>query len=209
MNPREYIRHCIRACGFEVLKYAPGKRRLYHGERILLLQQGQISLDEARFLGELVRTVSGSGPIIEIGTLFGWSTRILALFKPDARPIIAVDNFCWNPLGISPEEHLQATQAALADAVARHNVHLVNMGKDEFYASYRGSAPALVFLDAGHSYEDTKHDIEWAKRVGAQIICGHDYDRNDWPGVVRAVEEYGGAQRLVGTLWLLDQHASL
>jgi hypothetical protein len=60
----------------------------------------------------------------------------------------------------------------------------------------------MVFLDADHSYESTKQDILWAQRVGAKIICGHDYSSR-FPGVVRAVEECGGVERIVGSVFLL------
>ena len=51
-------------------------------------------------------------------------------------------------------------------------------------------APAAVFFDALHQYEPVKAEIEWAKRVGVQCICGHDY-HNPSPvfGVTRAVDE--------------------
>lgn len=49
----------------------------------------------------------------------------------------------------------------------------------------------MVYIDANHSYETTKEDIEiWLPkiRVGG-IICGHDYGSPDWPGVKKAVDE--------------------
>jgi len=39
----------------------------------LMIQMGQIKIKEARFLGNLVSNLKSDGPIIEIGTLFGWS----------------------------------------------------------------------------------------------------------------------------------------
>jgi len=39
------------------------------------LSLGQISATEANFLNRLVREQAGDGPIIEIGTLFGFSTE--------------------------------------------------------------------------------------------------------------------------------------
>jgi hypothetical protein len=64
----------------------------------------------------------------------------------------------------------------------------------------------FVFIDADHTYEGCKADIEaWLpkmKRTG--VICGHDYGVG-FPGVVRAVDEIFGStvevQRLV---WMVD-----
>jgi len=168
----------------------------------LTLPVGQISITESRALGSLVAGLSTPGPIIEIGTLFGWSTRVMTLFKDPARELITVDSYAWNPLSLPRDEHRQSTATALAEAATVHKVRVVDQDKAGFYASYQGPAPALVFLDAIHSYEETKKDIEWARRVGAGVVCVHDYS-SVHPGVVRAVDEAGGPAALHGTLAVL------
>jgi hypothetical protein len=76
------------------------------------------------------------------------------------------------------------------------------MDKDRFYEQYRGPAPSLVFLDAIHDYPETKKDIEWAKSVHAEVITGHDYC-DYFPGVIQAVDEFGGPKRLCESIWCL------
>lgn len=51
----------------------------------------------------------------------------------------------------------------------------------------------FVFIDADHSYESVKEDIEhWEPKVRkGGWVGGHDYNRQ-WPGVVRAVDERYG-----------------
>lgn len=123
--------------------------------------------------------------------------------KKEQQKLITVDRFSWNPIGLTDQQHRQLTCAILAEAVSTANVVIEKMDKSEFYTIYRGS-PSLVFLDANHSYESTKEDIDWALSVKAGIICGHDY-KNSIPGVVKAVEESGGIDRLVGSLWILNK----
>jgi hypothetical protein len=77
----------------------------------------------------------------------------------------------------------------------------VRADKDEWFDRYDGEAPALVFCDADHPYEPTVRDIEFALRVGAQIICEHDYTQH--PGTMQAVDEHGGYRALKGTVWAL------
>jgi predicted O-methyltransferase YrrM len=168
----------------------------------LTLPVGQITLDESRFLAELVAGLQRTGPIIEIGTLFGFSTRVMALVKSPERELITVDSYVWNPLELPPELHRRCTADGLSDAVRRHNVRIVCQDKARFYAEYGGPPPALVFLDAIHTYDETRKDIAWARQAGAGLICAHDYAPQH-PGVVRAVDEYGGPDRLVQTLALL------
>jgi hypothetical protein len=76
------------------------------------------------------------------------------------------------------------------------------MDKGQFYRTYDGPPPALVPLDAVHTYEETKVDIQWARSVRASIICGHDYSER-FRGVVRAVDAFGGPSQLRGSLWAL------
>lgn len=167
------------------------------------LTQGSVQPDEADFLRQLVGQANDlDGPIIEVGVLFGMTTIRLAQWKRPGKPLLAVDNFAWNPLELTPNEHLELTRGVLGYLLAIGEVAIVQQGKNEFYETYSGPPPALVFLDAIHTYEETKLDIEWALRAGAQLISGHDYSP-DFPGVVQAVEECGGLQGKGGTVWCL------
>jgi hypothetical protein len=142
------------------------------------------------------------GPIIEIGTLIGITTTTMALAKAPEQKIITVDVYCWNPWGMAPEAHEALAAQMLAYLTATGQVERVTQDKNEFYRQYRGPAPAMVFLDAMHDYEETKKDILWAKKVGAKIIAGHDYC-DAFPGVKRIVDECGGPREVGGSVWVL------
>jgi predicted O-methyltransferase YrrM len=63
----------------------------------------------------------------------------------------------------------------------------------------------LIFLDADHSYEAVKTDIDaWARKVrDGGFIGGHDYQL-DHPGVIRAVNEsYGDKVTLESNVWFV------
>jgi hypothetical protein len=163
------------------------------------------SVEPAGFalLAELVqRSGRFHGPIVEIGTLFGRTTTHLALTKRPEQKIITVDAYCWNPLGLSPQCHYELTTQMLHYLTQSGHVQQLRMDKQEFYSTYNGPAPALVFLDAAHSYEQTRLDIEWARLVGAKIIAGHDYSPR-FPGVQQVVHEFGGPKELRGTVFVL------
>jgi hypothetical protein len=163
---------------------------------------GQISIQESRFLGEITRSLPSNRPIIEIGTLFGSSARVIAQNKKDDQELLTVDAFTWNPCGLTQQQHKHITERVLAEAVQNGNVRVLHMDKTEFYETYGGLKPAMIFIDADHSYEATRDDIQWALSRGVDLICGHDY-ANNMPGVVRAVDESGGVKNLVDTLWVL------
>jgi hypothetical protein len=166
------------------------------------VSEGSISEEERSFLGQLVcETNKEGGPIVEIGTLFGFTTNFLALVKPRERQLITVDSFTWNPWGLCPSEHRRLTEKVLEISTALLNVKIMACDKEIFYQTYSGVAPSLVFLDAVHLYEETKKDILWARDVGCRMITGHDFSV-DFPGVVEAVSE-SGIPEIRGSVWAL------
>jgi hypothetical protein len=197
--------------GWGIVRYGPSQREILRRdpgrnyrdlviEEALVLPKGELSFEEMVFLGALAGRLDGPGPIIEIGTLFGRSTMVMALNKPAGRPLITVDNYSWNPLHLPPHRHYSITRQILYEAIEKADVRQVNMDKKDFYRSYNGGPPAMVFLDAKHSYEETSADIAWARRIMAKVVCGHDYRIE---GVRKAVEEAGGAKEIGGSIWVL------
>jgi hypothetical protein len=191
------------------LGYNQLKKRLFSEFNKSVLEPfiftGKITLQESRFLGELVVKANNyKGPIIEIGTLFGHSTQVICLFKEANKEFLTIDKFRWNPIGFNSEMQYDLTMKILSEAIKNHNLSLINMDKDDFYKQYKGDAPALVFFDADHSYEATLKDLLWAREVQAKIICGHDYAPHI-PGVVKAVNEVAGGepQEVRGSLFLM------
>jgi hypothetical protein len=126
----------------------------------------------------------------------------MVINKDVNRELITIDNYTWNPIGIDPETHYNITKGILSEAAERYNTTQTRIDKSDFYESYKGPPPSLVFLDADHSYEETRKDIEWAKKIKSGLICGHDY-KEDCPGVTRAVDELGGVRKRVESLWVL------
>jgi hypothetical protein len=63
-----------------------------------------------------------------------------------------------------------------------------------------------VFIDAEHTYEAVKADIEaWLPKMSSiGIIAGHDYDSH-WPGVIKAVhEKFGNEVKVEGDVWIIE-----
>lgn len=165
---------------------------------------GSVQDDQEQLLEELVRAANNlEGPIIEIGTLFGLTTVKMCLWKTAKKDMVTIDDYSWNPWGLTSEAHFDLTKRILRYHTERSHVRQIRMGKNEFYSTYIGERPSMVFFDADHTYEETSRDIGWAQDLGVPIIAGHDYtDR--WPGVVRAVRDTGRGVKLCGTLWVLQ-----
>ena len=210
---KSFVRGALRQRGYELCQVYDSERAAVPQHATFSYREvqcyraicnpGQLSLEESRLLSELVRASDSERPIIEIGTLFGYSTTVITLAKKRSQRLITVDNYCWNPLGISPETHFQITKNRLREATESHAVEMLRMDKAEFYRTYAGPPPSVFFCDADHSYEATKADIEWARSVGASVICGDDYDLPHEPGTARAVDELGRPKRPAGGLFVM------
>jgi hypothetical protein len=169
----------------------------------LQLQNNSVSEVEWGLLEKLLAEVADHpGPIVEIGVLAGRTTQRLARYKASHQKIMAVDNFSWNPWGLNPDEQWGLVCHSLDYLVQTGHVDIVRVDKDEFFETYAGPAPSLVFLDAIHDYPETKKDILWAKKVGAAVITGHDYSP-EFPGVMQIVDELGGPKELAGSVFRL------
>jgi len=59
----------------------------------------------------------------------------------------------------------------------------------------------MVFIDAGHQYQEVVDDIKAWKPKATKLLCGHDYQ---WPGVSQAVLDTIGRTYQTETIWHLD-----
>jgi predicted O-methyltransferase YrrM len=150
---------------------------------------GGLTEVEEDAIAQLVRkTQQYTGPVIEFGTLFGITTKLMASVAAESQRVVTIDNFCWNPFGLPLALHETFTRKILRVELASGRVELVVADSQAFRKSYNGEIPAMVFLDADHSYDAVKDEIQWAKSLGVPIISGHDY-RNARFGVTQAVDE--------------------
>jgi precorrin-6B methylase 2 len=61
----------------------------------------------------------------------------------------------------------------------------------------------MVFLDGDHEYEAVAADIAaWLPKT-RKLLCGHDYNSPEFPGVAKAVDEIFGDRLTfgVGSIW--------
>lgn len=150
-----------------------------------------------------VETENGFPPIIiEMGTLFGLTTQLMAEKAPVGASLITVDNFCWNPFGLPSDMHRKFTKRILRPYLESGRVRLEDKDSVAFRDGYCGKRPSMVFFDADHSYEAVRDEIAWAKKLGVPMICGHDYRNPSGFGVTRAVDEaFPEGVETAGMVW--------
>lgn len=163
---------------------------------------GSVTKEEAKGLRHAVEIANQfSGPMIEVGTLFGHTALIIAGYKSQDKKLFTIDNYSWNPFHLSPEAHREFTLNSLLLATEQHQVEVVDGSSDEFFKNYSGESPSLVFLDGAHDYRSVKSEIDFAKSLGTRVIAGHDY-KIDHQDVMRAVDEQFEKITLFESLWV-------
>ena len=137
---------------------------------------------------------AGARTFVEIGTLFGFTAKAVA--QRTAAKVIAVDIYCWNPFGLTSEEHERFTRKVVDGC----GVQLVKQDS-LVYLQSADLENALVFLDGDHSYSAVKAELELLKAKGVRFIAGHDFG-NPRFGVTEAVREtVGEPDEVVGMGW--------
>lgn len=172
---------------------------------------------------QLIRTFGEAGPSngAEVGVYRGQLTAVMLDAFPDLM-LTLVDP--WRA-GVAPVRAIKGDEWLKFDQFrwdeiykevlhnigpATHRCRVMRMLSEQAAAQIEDDSLDFVFIDADHSYESVKHDIElWMPKV-RRLICGHDYGgKNDrvgvW-GVRRAVDEAFGDQVKVrsGLIWAVE-----
>jgi len=125
------------------------------------------------------RTVLGA----EVGVLVGAFSR--ALFdRHRLLQLTLVDNWAERPHG---KDH---TISNLLPYANRYTImHMDSLAAAKLIAD---ATFDFVYIDADHSFEAVAADIlAWAPKVRpGGLLCGHDFNHPDFPGVKRAVKQF-------------------
>lgn len=132
--------------------------------------------------------------LVEFGSFQGRSAKAMALATPGT--VWAVDKWDWT-------SHIHPC-VPIWDSFRRNHFGEIQSGKvvplrmSSAAARQalldRGVRADMVFIDADHSYESAKRDIEIGIELlggfgSGGLLCGHDFNNVGFPGVVRAVTE--------------------
>jgi glycosyltransferase involved in cell wall biosynthesis len=143
--------------------------------------------------------------IVEIGSWKGRSTH--ALLSGCKGTVYAVDHFLGS--NNEPEAHAEAKTRDISQDFMKNvgnfkNLKVLKMGSAEATKQFSDNSVDMVFIDAGHTYEEVLSDIKMWLPKAKKIICGHDRSH---PPVRQAVEDMFGKEWEVnekkrGDIWI-------
>jgi predicted O-methyltransferase YrrM len=155
-------------------------------------------MEEVMLLYGYVKELPMNCSIVELGTGLGRSTAAMAYAcKGTSRKIYTVDNY------VQGTKFTNEVNSAWNAQSAKTNI--ISLGLEEYVQFFNCDTTdkslilaiptpiQMIFIDAGHSYEGVKKDIEFWKPYIAKdgIMCGHDWSFAYPEGieVVKAVAE--------------------
>ena len=142
----------------------------------------------------LVENCREDGEIVELGAWKGRSSAFLVVEAYNKSPKIKihiVDTWGGNPLDGSQDQSDDPYNKFISNmSVLDGHYQAHRMTTNEAVKLFEDESLDAVFIDADHSYEAVKLDIQnWMPKVRkGGILAGHDYS-SAWSGVIRAVDE--------------------
>lgn len=164
--------------------------------------KGWFSKEEGIAYEGVISNLKVDGDLIEIGTHKGRSAVLAAcVILGKNRVLHCVD--CWG----EPEDEVEL-EARKNLAPFQKVVEIHKGWSKGTAAKWPSHKPiACVFIDGHHSYESASTDIDsWLSLISyGGIICGHDYDNPQHPGVKKAVDERFKDVKVKGTFWWVEK----
>jgi glycosyltransferase involved in cell wall biosynthesis len=160
---------------------------------------GWMTLEELNFLYE---TAKKCNTILEIGSWQGRSTH--ALLSGCKGTVTAVDTFEGSDdvkdLTYKQGERLGVFDKFKQNTAEFKNLEVHKMTSEEAAQKFKDCKWDMIFIDANHTYEGVKKDIELWKDKAIYVLAGHDYTFK-WLGVQKAVDETIGDVKLADSIW--------
>ncbi len=176
--------------------------------RLLDVRPGFMHETELNWLYEMAAGMDEGACVVELGTLHGRSTcTILAGLLPSNGRLTCVDTFDGESSTLAPSRDALETIRGVRETIESRGLPAprILVGRSQspdILAQVPDGSVKWLFVDADHSYEGTRSEIElWHPKLAlGGIMSGHDIDRES---VFRAVRDFYVALDLpVGSIWV-------
>ncbi len=139
--------------------------------------------------------------IVEVGCWKGNTTKSLLDVCDN---VYAVDHFNGSPGDVSGDiaKKHDIYQDFYNNVGGHPNLTILRGSSVDMAKQFNGNKVDMVFIDAGHEYDEVKEDIDaWLPKT-TKILAGHDYCK-EFPGVIKAVNEFAENRdvNVIGSVW--------
>ena len=166
--------------------------------------EGYMRWPELMFLYETAQKMDN---VVEVGSWMGRSTD--ALLSGCKGTVTAVDTFAGSDDSGDATNWIAKEKDIYAEFMKNvghyPNLEVMKMTSEAAAGLIPDKSVDCVFIDALHTYEGVKKDIELWRNKPTKILCGHDFDERAWPGVCAAVRELlGEPHGVADSIWWFD-----
>ena len=164
------------------------KEELYPMRGQEFLVKGLVDLCD--FVSQALNRPTHELTICEIGSYSGESTSI---FASRFKYVLAVDPWMDNYDPNDATCHHAAfseVEKAFDQRISFYpNVTKLKATSDDAIKQLQEARFDVVYIDGLHTYEQVKIDIANYTPITNFIVAGHDYNKTNWPGVYKAINE--------------------
>jgi glycosyltransferase involved in cell wall biosynthesis len=148
--------------------------------------EGWLSVEEGTSLARYGRDKD----CLEIGSYKGKSANYIAAV---ANTLVCVDPFRADHTGQNQFVDYTTLQDFLKNTAKFKNITPVIGKSEDVHHQFKDDQFGMMFIDGMHDYDSVMSDIKnyYPKLKNGGAMCFHDYQK-DWPGVIRAVDEFFG-----------------
>ena len=155
---------------------------------------GWFTVEDAKTYEYLITNIPENGTIVEVGCWLGKSSSFLVDAKKPNQKVICVDTWKGSPSELDTHHTLVKTSnifEIFKDNMGDRDYQAIKKSSVEAAKSFEDDSLDAVFIDAEHTYDAVKADIEawYPKLKNGGYISGHDYYMG-WPGVCQAVDSF-------------------
>lgn len=132
---------------------------------------------------------------VEVGVRYGWFSKHL-LDNTDIELLYAIDPWDLNKENNDPQGSYSISSRNFAPYKDR--VCMIKAKNEHFVNKVYDNSVGFIYLDGLHEHKSVSLDISnwWPKLANGGCLAGHDYCKTDWPGLVRAVDEFVEKEKL-------------
>ena len=175
-----------------------------HWDRI----PGWFSLDKVIAMQLAVKQHPKALVVVELGSFQGRNSVPLAAVLPQGAKMYCVDHFQGSEehhrAGLDLSKLRQVFQANLARFGVEERITVLAKKTTEAANEFVDDSVDLLFIDASHDYDSVKADLDsWYRKLKPEWLAFcDDYDPVRWPGVVKAISDFGlQGKTFVPHLW--------
>ncbi len=155
-------------------------------DHVMTFSGGGMSRAELGYLYDFCKDKT----VLELGSMYGQSSYVIASV---ARHLTCVDAWQDGTPFLEERQRLiyRRVPQNMEEEFDRNMRGFTNVYKVKAYTSDYEPLHTfdIILIDADHSYEGCKADIQRYRGLTTQYIMFHDYNTPTWPGVKKAVNE--------------------